>query len=250
MRTSSTLIASAVAAVSVAGSADAAIIAAWDFQTTTNGGTRAVGSQSSAPAASPNRYVSNFGSGTLYLDGTNGSSLFTQISTNYQITAFPTTSLNADTSIGMSTTYDGFGALAIRKGQLTQPGANGKGMVFKFSMAGFSGFSISYATSRPDNGGFNSQVLEYSTDGTTWLSLGTFSPAVTPLGAWSPVVSFSTAGLDGAANAFVRLKVNGATTAAGDNRFDNFIISANAIPAPGAIALLGAAGLVGLRRRR
>ena len=58
------------------------------------------------------------------------------------------------------------------------------------------------------------------------------------------------AGLDGAATSYVRLKVSGATATAGDVRFDNFILSATAVPAPGAVALLGAAGLAGGRRRR
>ena len=249
MRISKTLMTGAVAAVAVAGSANAALIAAWDFETTTNGGTRTAQSQSSDPAASPNRYTANFGTGTLYLDGTNFSSSFTQTSTDYQITAFATTPLNADASIGMSTENSGFGfgALALRKGNLIQPGANGKGMVFKFSMSGMQGFSISYATSRPSSSGFNSHVLEFSTDGSTWSSLGTFSPLTN---ANFAVASFTTAGLDGAAVAYVRLKVSGATSTAGDNRFDNFILSANAVPAPGAMALLGAVGLAGSRRRR
>lgn len=250
MRISSTLIAGAAAAV--AGSANAAIIAAWDFTTTTNGGTVVVQSTTTNYNFSPNRYVANFGTGTLYLDGTNSSSLFSQTSgSNYQIAASLSTPLNADTSIGMSTVNDGFtvGALALRKGSNTQPGANGKGMVFKFSMSGLSDFSISYATGRPTDSGFTSQVLDYSTDGVNWSSLGTFNPLTTSGGNWSPVVSFSTAGLNGAATAYVRLKVDGATASLGINYFDNFILSANAVPAPGAVALLGVAGLVGRRRR-
>ena len=46
------------------------------------------------------------------------------------------------------------------------------------------------------------------------------------------------------------MRLTGATGSTGNNRFDNFIFSADVIPAPGAIALLGVAGLVGVRRRR
>jgi MYXO-CTERM domain-containing protein len=249
MRISSIRMAGALVAGAACGSANAAIIAAWDFQTTTNGGTAVVQSSSSNGALSPNRYVANFGTGTLYLDGTNGSSSFTQTNSAYEITAFSGTATNADTSIGMSTAADPFSALAIRKGSLIPAGANGKGMVFKFSMSGLESFSISYVTARPSSSGFTSQVLEYSTDGSTWSSLGTHSPSVGNFPA-STVTSFSTAGLDGAATSYVRLKVSGATSTAGDVRFDNFILSATAVPAPGAVALLGVAGLVGARRRR
>ena len=249
MRISSIRMAGALVAGAACGSANAAIIAAWDFQTTTNGGTAVVQSSSSNGALSPNRYVANFGTGTLYLDGTNGSSSFTQTNSAYEITAFSGTATNADRSIGMSTAADPFSALAIRKGALTTAGANSKGMVFKFSMSGLESFSISYVTARPNTNGFTSQVLEYSTDGSTWSSLGTHSPSVGTFPA-STVTSFSTAGLDGAATSYVRLKVSGATSQAGDVRFDNFILSATAVPAPGAVALLGVAGLVGARRRR
>jgi MYXO-CTERM domain-containing protein len=45
--------------------------------------------------------------------------------------------------------------------------------------------------------------------------------------------------------------VNTSTVAAGGtNRIDNILVTGNAIPAPGALALLGVAGLVGARRRR
>ena len=53
--------------------------------------------------------------------------------------------------------------------------------------------------------------------------------------------------LDGAATAFLRVTFDGATSSTGNNRLDN--IQFNAIPAPGAIALLGLAGLAARRRR-
>jgi MYXO-CTERM domain-containing protein len=42
----------------------------------------------------------------------------------------------------------------------------------------------------------------------------------------------------------------GTSTTTGTNRIDNIVVSGTAIPAPGALALLGVAGLIGARRRR
>ena len=243
------------AMAAVCGAAEAAVVAAWDFQTTTNGGTAL-----QAAPNTPRVILANFGAGTIYLDGTNGSSNYFQPasgSSNTEINAFGGTSVNADVSIGMSTVTTGIGALAIVGGLTPSggtPAANGKSMVFKFSMAGFSNLSMSYATQRTSTG-FNSQVLEYSVDGVNWSSIGannsiqsSFSALSTPPGVATVFGGIS--GLDNASDAYVRMRLTGATSATGNNRFDNFIFSADVIPAPGAIALLGVAGLVGMRRRR
>ena len=243
----------------VCGAAEAALIAAWDFQTTTNGGTAVVPASSTGVAnTTPKVYVANFGTGTLYLDGTNFSSNFflpATGGTNAEISAFGGTAVNADASIGMSTVTSGSSALAVLGG-LTSGGttaANGKSMVFKFSMSNLANLSISYATQRTGSG-FTSQVLQYSTDGVAWTTIGSntsiqssFSATISPPGV---VTSFSTNGLDGASVAYVRVTLTGATAATGNNRFDNFVFSADAVPAPGAMALLGVAGLIGSRRRR
>jgi MYXO-CTERM domain-containing protein len=57
---------------------------------------------------------------------------------------------------------------------------------------------------------------------------------------------------DNQASVIIRFKVvtAGTSTTTGTNRIDNIVVSGTAIPAPGAIALLGVAGLVGARRRR
>jgi MYXO-CTERM domain-containing protein len=47
----------------------------------------------------------------------------------------------------------------------------------------------------------------------------------------------------------MRVTFTGATSATGNNRMDNFQFNADAIPAPGAVALIGLAGLVARRRR-
>ncbi len=237
----------------VASVASADMIAQWDFQTTTNGGTALLG----APAT-PKLFVANFGTGSLYLDGSNGSSNFFEPATgttNTEINAFGGTALNATGSMSIVTTSPA--ALAIVGGAASVPagtfGANGKAMVFKFSMSGLSNLAVSYAVQRTASG-FTTQQWDYSSDGTTWSSAATitgiqasFAAGATPA---NVVTSLGVAsGLDNAATAYMRLTFTGATSATGNNRMDNFQFNATAIPAPGAIALIGLAGLIARRRR-
>jgi MYXO-CTERM domain-containing protein len=53
----------------------------------------------------------------------------------------------------------------------------------------------------------------------------------------------------GQASVIFRIQSTVTTAAAGTNRVDNISVSSEAVPTPGAIALLGVAGLVGRRRR-
>ena len=235
----------------VASVASADMIAQWDFQTTTNGGTAIAASPST-----PKLFVANFGTGSLYLNGTNGSSDFYAPptgSTNTEINAFGGTTLNA--TGGMSTVTTSPAALAIVGGAASVPagtfGANGKSMVFAFSMSGFSNLAVSYAVQRTSTG-FSTQQWDYSSDGTNWSSAATITGiqasffnngtnVVTSLGVAS--------GLDNAATAYMRVTFTGATSSTGNNRVDNFQFNATALPAPGAIALIGLAGLIARRRR-
>jgi len=75
-------------------------------------------------------------------------------------------------------------------------------------------------------------------------------------GTWSSTTSnplytqnVSVAAADNQAEVIFRFRALVAGAATGSNRIDNVIISSGAIPAPGAIALLGLAGLAGRRRR-
>jgi len=237
-----------------ASAANAAMVAQWDFQTTTNGGTAIA-----AAPATQKLFVANFGTGSLFLNGENGSSDFFEPvtgTTNTEINAFGGTALNA--TGGMSTVTSGSGALAIVGGAASVPagtfGANGKSMVFRFSMSGLSNLSVSYAVQRTASG-FTTQQWDYSTDGTTWSSAATitgiqasFAAGATPANVVSSVSVAS--GLNNAATAYMRVTFTGATSSTGNNRMDNFQFNADAVPAPGALALLGVAGLVGARRRR
>lgn len=215
--------------------AEAALVAAFDFQTTTNGGTAAVASTTSAP--SPLVYQANFGSAVLYLDGSNGSSEFVSGVSNPEVTSFAGSAINTS-GTSLSTTTSGAASLAIANSS-----ANTKAAVFVFSMAGHEGLSISYATQRTATG-FNSQLWEYSLDGITYETIQNVDSIAT---SFALVTLPTIAALDNAATAYIRVTFDGATAAAGNNRLDN--IQFNSIPEP-ATALCGAVGFLGLFRRR
>ena len=238
---------SIVAIAAVSSSASGALVAAWDFQTTTNGGTALLVSPST-----PTTLVANFGAGSLYLNGTNGSSSFfipATGSTNTEVNSFSGTTVNADAGIGLSTTTTGAAALAIANSS-----ANGKSLAFLLNLTGLQNLTVSLAAQRT-NSGFTSQVWETSSDGTNWSTWGSFTSGTA---AGTLASSFATSGvlsltgtsaLDNAATAYVRVTFTGATSSSGNNRLDNIIFNADVVPTPGAVALLGLAGLV-IRRRR
>ena len=240
------LIAASIALTSIS---EAVLVAGFDFQTTTNGGTAAVASATSpAVVASPLTYAANFGTATLYLDGTHGSSTFTTGVANPQLTAFGGSAVNtADTSF--STTTSGAAALAIANST-----ANGNRMVFALSLTDLEALNISYSTQKTATG-FTTQEWSYSTNGTTFTTFDTKSWAAGTATAFATVgaVTLDTSALtvlNGVETVYIGVTFTGATATAGNNRLDNIQFNAvAAVPEPGA-ASLGAFGLLGLLRRR
>ncbi len=192
----------------------APLLAGWDFQTTITGGTAAA-----AAPGSPTTYTANFGTGALYLNGTNGSSSWTSLASNPQLTSFAGTAVNA--AIGFSTTTTSPASLVVANSS-----ANGQSMVFKFSMTGRVQLNVSYAAQGTATG-FNSHLWEYSTDGITWTTAQTISSIPTNFA--SQNLTTITA-LDGAASAYLRLTVSGASSATGNNRIDNVQVRAALVP--------------------
>ncbi|MFT3753948.1 MAG: FN3 associated domain-containing protein [Paludibacter sp.] len=195
------------------------LIAGWDFQTTTNGGTVAA-----AAPNSPSVYVANFGAGTLYLNGTNGSSTWITTTTGNEVTSFSGTAINAGTSFSTTTTTPA--CLAIVGGGTTgNYTANGKSIVFKFSMTEKSNLTVSYAAQKSGTG-FSSHVWEYSTNGTSWITAQTISNIASSFAA---ITINTITGLDNAATAYLKLTVTGASATNGNNRLDNIQLTSASV---------------------
>ena len=124
---------------------------------------------------------------------------------------------------------------------------NGTLIELSFSMSGMQGLDVSYWT-RKTGTGFDANRWSYSTDGSNFTEFG---PVINPTsGDLSPPLSL--AALDDIDTAFLRYTLSGATGSSGNNRIDNLVLNATAIPEPSSLALLGLAGVgvVALRRRR
>ncbi|MBL9140234.1 MAG: hypothetical protein JNK53_00075 [Phycisphaerae bacterium] len=194
------------------------VIAGWDFQTTTNpnGGTAAA-----AQPNTPKVFNSNAGFGTMYLDGTNGSSDWAQAS---ELNAFTGTGLNASgpSGNGLDPSTNGTSCLA-----LVGSAANGKSTVFKFSMASFLGLNVSYATRTSGTStGFNSQQWAWSSDGLAWTDVEAISGYTTTFSIRSLAAINA---LNGAPDAYLRVTFSGATSTTSNNRLDNVLLFSNPV---------------------
>ncbi len=192
------------------------LIAGWDFQTATNGGTVVL-----AAPNSPSSYTANFGTGTLSLNGNNGSSTWITATIGNQVSSFSGSNLNLGS--GFSSVTSGAASLA-----LINSSANGQSVVFSFSMSGKMDLVLSYAAQRTTFG-FTTHQWDYSTNGINWTPAEAFAAPPIP---FSVLTSAPITGLNNAANAFLRLTVTGATSATGNNRLDNIQLNASILPSP------------------
>jgi len=204
------------------------MVAGWDFQTTTAGGT--------AAAASPNTptvFTANVGDqagqASIYLNGTAGSSAWLPAT---ELNSFSGTAINA--GAGMSTVTTGAASLALLAGGTGLP-ANGQSIVFGFDMSGLKDLSVSYATRYSSSQGFTNQTWEYSLDGIDWFSLETITVSSDSFALKELATIF---GLNDSSLAYLRLTVDGAVSETSNNRLDN--IQLNAISSE-ALATLGSA---------
>jgi len=131
------------------------------------------------------------------------------------------------------------------------------------STTGFSDIYLSWDQTRSSTGPSNFDV-QMSTDGTSFTTiLAGYSVIQAGLAgtgtlAWSVAngvqTAFNTtvasiAGADNQATLYFRFVNNSTVAVGGTNRIDNIMVSSGPVPAPGAIALLGLAGLAARRRR-
>jgi hypothetical protein len=130
-------------------------------------------------------------------------------------------------------------ALSLQGG--TSNSNNGRNITVLVSTFGFANIVVSFATQGTGTG-FNSNQFQYSLDGVTFVD---FESAFAPTVAFGTVpVVFdlgSIPGLNNNPNVAFRIVFNGATTATGNNRIDNFVVegASTTIPEPTTLALLG-----------
>ena len=200
-------------------------------------------------------------------------------------TAFPTGAGNVPTGVtytvgaaneGLQTTGSELRSVhSLAAAPYTSPAGNGSQYAFssnnwstgdfyeaRLSTLGYSDISISWDQTRSSTGPATFELV-MSTDGganfTTLLasytvlqSGGGGAPGTWSSTTYNPIYSLNqaAAAADNQANVIFRFRSLATTAAAGSSRIDNVMIYSGPVPAPGAIALLGVAGLAGLRRRR
>ncbi len=208
----------ALAVAFVAQKSSATLIAGWDFANL---------------LASPNTPATiSAAVGAATIDA----SAFVPTGTNPERTAFGGSTLNAfpggDLTAGMALS-------------LVNSNANGKALIFSFSMLGYQDLVVSFAT-RGTSTGFNTHDWSWSTDGISFTPLAG-NTAVTATAFEIKSIDFSLAsGLANATSAYLKLTVSGATSTSGNNRLDNIQFNATAVPEPTVMALIGGFGLMGL----
>ncbi|HXQ34217.1 MAG TPA: PEP-CTERM sorting domain-containing protein [Anaerolineales bacterium] len=144
-------------------------------------------------------------------------------------------------------------ALSLQGGSGTAN--NGRHLTFNVSTLGFSNILVSFATQGTGTG-FNSNQFQYSLDGINFVDFGLPYTPASVFGSVPLVFSLvSIAALNNNPNAAFRILFNGAGSATGTNRIDNFVVEGTeltGVPEPMSVILLlsGLSGLYGVRKRR
>jgi MYXO-CTERM domain-containing protein len=231
-----------LAGAAIADTANADLIAHWNFNDST-------ANSASLQLGVLNSLASNSGSGSLSVSPGSSFNTVSNGTANGAWGTFSGSTVNAVSGDGSG------GALVLQGaigGNSNDPvTTNGSYAQFSVGKASYADLSISFAHRRT-NTGFNSLQLSYSTNGgVSFTNLGAaINPGTSSTFAAS---SFSLAGnatVNAASSIIFRITYNGATGGAGNARVDNLQINGTLIPTPGALALVSLGGLVAARRRR
>ncbi|MDP1660671.1 MAG: hypothetical protein Q8L55_02045 [Phycisphaerales bacterium] len=223
-----TTVFAALAIASLAGAAQADLIASWSFNNIP-----AIGTAGTPVALGITSIAATDGSGTASLAGWNGN-----------IDDFAGSTINA-----YGADVAGASLSLISGGSAAPFPGNGGSVTFNASLTGFENPVITYAT-RGTSTGFSIVQFAWSTDGVNFTDFGAAYSATTTTFFLVTYDLTAINALDGVASATFRLTFSGATSSSGNNRLDNFQINAAAIPTPSAAALMGMGLLASARRRR
>jgi len=170
------------------------------------------------PPNTPTSVASNYGSqptAMLYANGTNGSSLWLNPTSNPELSSFGGTTLNDPRPTPIANN-----AIALANNS-----ANGKSIVLKFSMSGYENPILTFAT-RGTSTGFNTHQWAWSTDNVSYTNFGTNTVNNTSTFLLRTLDLGAIDALDQAVEVYIRLTVSGATSATGNNRLDNIVLDA------------------------
>lgn len=167
--------------------------------------------------------------------------------------------LNLDAGWGADSNFDGTGTTVNQNGtdiagdalQFARPNSHqSQGLEMQFSMSNLHDAVLTFAGQRTNNG-FTTVSLQYSTDGNTFVEIGTRT-LTEAYQAYS--IDFSSAPINGLATAFIRAEFTGGSSN-GLSQFANIDnVQILAAPEPTSLALMGlglsSLGLVRIKRRR
>ena len=215
----------------------------------------------------PNAFPSGAGNvptGTFYTVGAGdqgAATAGTSLSSTHQLASSGANATSYTSPAGNGSTY-AFSSNVWKAGDYYQAA---------FSGTGYSGLSFAWDFTRSTTGPATWTVIMSVDGGTNWSTLlATYTPIVnsaTPTGAgtWNTstyIAAYTSsialgASADNASSIIVRVQAlvdsvnsSGTYQAGGTARIDNVFVNGTAVPAPGAVALLGVAGLAARRRRR